>query len=117
MLVYGLLANLLLFMPTVYMLEVYDRVLNSSSVNTLLSLTALAVVVYAALSVIDWVRTRPNISPISYVALRLADDMAYGAGVWVGSVRAGTIEPLIPDVTSWPKASRYTRWRIDKAQP
>ena len=54
---YGLLANLLLFMPTVYMLEVYDRVLNSSSVNTLLSLTALAVVVYAALSVIDWVRS------------------------------------------------------------
>lgn len=54
---YGLLANLLLFMPTVYMLEVYDRVLNSGSVNTLLSLTALAVVVYAALSVIDWVRS------------------------------------------------------------
>jgi ATP-binding cassette subfamily C exporter for protease/lipase len=54
---YGLLANLLLFMPTVYMLEVYDRVLNSGSANTLLSLTALAVVVYAALSVIDWVRS------------------------------------------------------------
>ena len=54
---YGLLANLLLFMPTVYMLEVYDRVLNSGSVNTLLSLSALAVVVYAALSVIDWVRS------------------------------------------------------------
>ena len=54
---YGLLANLLLFMPTVYMLEVYDRVLNSGSVNTLLSLTALAVVVYAALSVLDWVRS------------------------------------------------------------
>jgi tetratricopeptide (TPR) repeat protein len=44
-------------------------------------------------SIIDWIRTRPDIAPLPYVALRLADDMAYGAGVWVGSVRAGTLEP------------------------
>ena len=48
---------------------------------------------------------------VSGLALRLADDMAYGAGVWVGSVRAGTLEPLLPEVTSWPKPSRYSRWR------
>ena len=62
-------------------------------------------------SIIDWIRTRPDIAPLPYVALRLADDMAYGAGVWVGSVRAGTLEPLLPEVTSWPKPSRYSRWR------
>ena len=62
-------------------------------------------------SIIDWVRTRPEIAPLPYVALRVADDVAYGAGVWVGSVRARTIEPLLPEVTSWPKPSRYTRWR------
>jgi len=62
-------------------------------------------------SVIDWIRTRPDISPLPYVALRLADDVAYSAGVWVGSVRAGTLEPLLPEVTSWPKPSRYSRWR------
>jgi hypothetical protein len=62
-------------------------------------------------SIIDWIRTRPDIAPLPYVALRLADDVAYGAGVWVGSVRAGTLEPLLPEVTSWPKPSRYSRWR------
>jgi len=62
-------------------------------------------------SVIDWIRIRPDISPLPYVALRLADDVAYSAGVWVGSVRAGTFEPLLPEVTSWPKPSRYSRWR------
>ena len=62
-------------------------------------------------SIIDWVRQRPEIAPLPYVALRLADDVAYGAGVWVGSVRAGTLEPLLPEVTSWPKPSRYSRWR------
>jgi len=62
-------------------------------------------------SIIDWIRTRPDIAPLPYVALRLADDVAYGTGVWVGSLRAGTIEPLLPEVTSWPKPSRYSRWR------
>ncbi len=61
--------------------------------------------------VIDWIRQRPNIAPLPYVGLRLADDLAYGAGVWVGSVRAGTLEPLLPEITSWPKPSRYSRWR------
>ena len=62
-------------------------------------------------SIIDWIRDRPNIAPLPYVAMRLADDIAYGAGVWVGSVRARTIDPLVPEVTSWPRPSRYTRWR------
>lgn len=62
-------------------------------------------------AVIDWVRTRPALAPHHYIALRIADDMAYSVGVWVGSIRAGTLEPLVPEVTSWPKPSRYSRWR------
>lgn len=62
-------------------------------------------------SLLDWLRARPDVPPLPYVALRLADDVAYGSGVWVGALRARTIEPLVPEVTSWPKPSRYTRWR------
>jgi mycofactocin system glycosyltransferase len=62
-------------------------------------------------AVVDWIRERPDLDPVPYVALRLADDVAYGTGVWVGSVRARTLEPLLPDLTSWPRPSRYTRWR------
>lgn len=74
-----------------------------------LKLALLAAVLAPA--TIDWIRNRPDISPLPYVALRLADDVAYGTGVWVGAIRARTIEPLVPEVTSWPKPSRYTRWR------
>ena len=55
-LAYGLLANVLMFMPTVYMLEVYERVLNSGSLRTLAWLSVLAAGVYLVLAVIDWVR-------------------------------------------------------------
>lgn len=41
-------------------------------------------------------RGRPSRSPIADVTLGLLDDMAYGAGVWVGAIRAGTIAPLLP---------------------
>ena len=71
-------------------------------------------------SVIDWIRHRPDIAPLPYIGMRLADDVAYGAGVWVGSVRARTVEPLLPEVTSWPRPSRYTRWRtrtVDRLNP
>lgn len=69
-----------------------------------------AVLLGAALApaVIDWIRERPPLDPVSYVAFRVADDVAYSTGVWVGAVRARTIEPLVPDFTSWPKPSRYS---------
>jgi hypothetical protein len=47
----------------------------------------------------DW-RSRPKgIDPLSYVAIRLAADLAYGSGVWWGSLRARTLRPLVPAVT------------------
>lgn len=62
-------------------------------------------------SVIDWVRQRPDLDPASFVACRVADDVTYSAGVWVGALRAGTLDPLTPELVSWPKPGRYTRWR------
>lgn len=62
-------------------------------------------------SIIDWVRERPDLDPVSFLACRIADDLAYSSGVWVGSLRAGTLDPLTPELVSWPKPGRYTRWR------
>jgi mycofactocin system glycosyltransferase len=41
--------------------------------------------------------------------VHLADDMAYGVGVWKGMWRERTIAPLIPRFTSWPGRSAATR--------
>ena len=67
---------------------------------------AVALVVPA---LVDWYRTRRahQLDPARYLLLRLLDDGAYGLGVWRGALRAGTIAPLVPDLTSWPRPSRY----------
>jgi mycofactocin system glycosyltransferase len=48
----------------------------------------------------DWVTDRDALDPLRYVALHVADDAAYGAGVWFGSVRSRTLVPVLPRV-SW----------------
>lgn len=46
----------------------------------------------------DWRRTRPDLDPVRYVALRRLDDLAYGAGLWWGALRHRTTGPLRPGV-------------------
>jgi mycofactocin system glycosyltransferase len=48
--------------------------------------------------VVDWVRKRPDLDLPRWVAASVADDMAYGAGVWIGCLRARTTAPLVPAV-------------------
>lgn len=50
--------NLLLLMPALYMLQVYDRVLTSRNEGTLLALSALLVALLAVEALLDWVRSR-----------------------------------------------------------
>jgi mycofactocin glycosyltransferase len=59
----------------------------------------------------DWKRSGTRLDPIRYTGLRLLDDMSYGVGVWEGALRERTIDPLVPDLTSWPAAGRYDRGR------
>jgi hypothetical protein len=45
---------------------------------------------------VDWVRRRPDLDLPRWVAASVADDMAYGAGVWTGCIREHTFGPLVP---------------------
>lgn len=53
---FSFFTNLLVMAPTVYMLEVYDRVVNSRSTMTLAMLTLLVIGVYVLLELFEWVR-------------------------------------------------------------
>jgi len=53
---YSTLISLLALSPTVYMLEVYDRVVNSRSGMTLLMLTIMIVLAYAVMELLEKVR-------------------------------------------------------------
>jgi mycofactocin system glycosyltransferase len=47
---------------------------------------------------VDWRRTRPDLDPVRYLALRRLDDLAYGTGLWCGAVRHRTTSPLRPSL-------------------
>jgi mycofactocin system glycosyltransferase len=53
-------------------------------------------------ALLEWRRLRPQLDPVRWTAVRLADDVAYGAGVWRGCLRARSFAALEPDLTSWP---------------
>jgi ATP-binding cassette subfamily C exporter for protease/lipase len=53
---FSTLISLLALMPTVYMLEVYERVVNSRSSMTLLMLTVLIVLAYAVMELLEKIR-------------------------------------------------------------
>lgn len=47
-------------------------------------------------ALLEWRDDRPEVGPVAYVALRLVDDAAYGAGVWAGCLRGRSVAALLP---------------------
>lgn len=56
-LLFSIVTNILVLTPSGYMLEVYDRVVNSRNHQTLLMLTLLVVGLYIMLEALEWVRS------------------------------------------------------------
>lgn len=55
---FSLFVNLLMLVPALYMLAVYDRVLLSGSESTLLMLTVITVFLFLVLGGLEWIRSR-----------------------------------------------------------
>src|SRR5262245_6739589 len=56
--VFSGMSNILMLTGAIFMLEIYDRVLPSHSVPTLLALIVIATVLYVALGILDLIRSR-----------------------------------------------------------
>ncbi|TNJ34112.1 type I secretion system permease/ATPase [Prosthecochloris vibrioformis] len=56
--VFSLVANLLMLTPTIYMLQIYDRVLQSRSEITLLVLTLIVLAFFIIMGFAEWLRSR-----------------------------------------------------------
>ena len=59
--VVGLLSavsNLLMLTPTLYMLQVYDRVMVSQNTLTLMSVSLIALLMFGVMALAEWVRSR-----------------------------------------------------------
>jgi ATP-binding cassette, subfamily C, bacterial exporter for protease/lipase len=54
---FSLFINLIVLVPSLYMLQVYDRVLTSRNTMTLLMLTVLVLVMYVLMATLEWMRS------------------------------------------------------------
>jgi hypothetical protein len=54
----------------------------------------------------DWGSRPDGLDPLSYMAVRVADDLAYGTGVWWGCWRARTLRPLLPAIATAARRGR-----------
>lgn len=82
---FSAIINLLMLTGPVYMLQVYDRVLSSGSVATLVGLFAIVIVLYGFLGLYDFLRARL----LSRASLRL--DARVGDEAFRFALRAGSI--------------------------
>lgn len=57
-LIFSALVNLLYLVPTLYMMQVYDRVVPTGGILTLVLITLVAVFALGTLAALDWLRTR-----------------------------------------------------------
>ncbi len=63
--------------------------------------TALALLALPAL--VEWRQRRPALDPVRWTAFAVADDLAYGIGVWRGCLGWRTVAPLVPAVRVPPR--------------
>jgi ATP-binding cassette, subfamily C, bacterial exporter for protease/lipase len=59
---FSMVANLLMLTPTLYMLQVYDRVMASQSEVTLIAMSLLTLALFAVMAFAEWMRTRVLVS-------------------------------------------------------
>ncbi len=76
------LTNLLMLAPTVYMLQIFDRVLASQSEMTLLAVSLITLLLFGALALSEWLRSR------LLVRASLRFDRQLSTRVFNGSFRA-----------------------------
>jgi len=53
-----MVINILMLVPSLYMLQVYDRVVPTGNTSTLLMLTLIVFVLFLTMSLIEWVRSQ-----------------------------------------------------------
>ncbi len=91
----GAFLNLLALTGSIYMLQVYDRVIPSKSLATLVGLTVLAVVLYTAFGIFDFLRGR-LLTRIGARVDRLLRRRVMRLVLWIPLRVPGMSDPLQP---------------------
>ncbi len=87
---FSMVANLLMLSPTIYMLQVYDRVLASRSELTLLAVSLITLFLFAVIALAEWSRSRLLVR----AGVRL--DAALGTRVFNATFEANLSQSGVP---------------------
>jgi ATP-binding cassette subfamily C exporter for protease/lipase len=92
---FSIVTSLLILAPTIYMLEVYDRVVNARSHTTLLMLTLLVIGAYVVMEMLDWTRSEMLRDAGRHFDLQL-NQRVFDAIMTANlrRMRGGTLQPL-----------------------
>lgn len=71
--IFSVAVNILMLVPVIYMLQVYDRVISSGSLSTLAMLTLLIVFLFMAMGGFEWVRSMILISASNRIEISLRE--------------------------------------------
>ena len=91
---FSLVINLLMLTGSLFMLQIYDRVLPSKSIPTLIALTILIVVLYAFMGVLEFIRSRILVR----IGLTLDDKLGQNSfSEWLNqSIQIGSKQKYFP---------------------
>ncbi|MDD5460631.1 MAG: type I secretion system permease/ATPase [Methylococcales bacterium] len=98
---FSMIINLLQLVPTIYMLQLYDRVVPTGNRSTLLMLTLIVIVLFLTMGALEWVRSQILVRVSSRLETLLNErlfQVAYLQSLYSGGQRASS-QPL-DDLTS-----------------
>jgi len=93
---FSLLINFLMITPSIYMLQVYDRVVATGNKSTLLMLTLIVIVLFITMAALEWVRSQILVRVSTRLEMLLNQrlfQIAFKQSLYSGGQRA-TTQPL-----------------------
>lgn len=93
---FSMVINMFMLMPTIYMLQVYDRVVGTGNKSTLAMLSLIMIVLFTAMAGLEWVRSQILVRVSSRLETLLNDrlfEVAYKQSLYSGGQKA-TSQPL-----------------------
>ena len=90
---FSMIINILMLVPSLYMLQVYDRVVPTGNKSTLLLLTLIVFVLFLTMSLIEWVRSQILVKVSARLELLLNQrvfSIAYQQSLYSGGQTAPT---------------------------
>ena len=86
---FSMFINILMLVPAIYMLQVYDRVITSGSETTLLMITIILIVMMLTLGALEWVRSRILVRVATRLSMQLnrkVFDVSFKQSLYSGGV-------------------------------